>query len=134
MRWQLDAHDVAPATCTLQVDCAWLFASSIFPFPLSLSGCTTLSAVVLQVGFTTLAVELGVYVRGTRKAPLVNQTMVMLRHRCQLPGIKPMRQGNLGLTTQRAAGFAAPCIVAMYRSLFQLRLDNQTRNAFALPV
>ena len=71
MRWQLDAHDVAPATCTLQVDCAWLFASSIFPFPLSLSlsGCTTLSAVVLQVGFTTLAVELGVYVRRTRKAP-----------------------------------------------------------------
>ena len=36
MRWQLDAHEVAPATCTLQVDCAWLFASSIFPFPLSL--------------------------------------------------------------------------------------------------
>ena len=37
MRWQLDAHEVEPATCALQVDCAWLFASSIFPFPLSLS-------------------------------------------------------------------------------------------------
>lgn len=55
------------------------------------------------------------------RPPLVDQTMVMLQHRCQLPGIKPMRQGNLGLTTQRAAGFAAPCIVAMYRSFFSAK-------------
>lgn len=139
MRWQLDAHEVEPATCALQVDCAWLFASSIFPFPLSLSlslsGCTTLSAVVLQVGFTTLAVELGVYVRGTRKAPPGRSDDGDATAPLPAPWNKAYAAGELGFDHAESSWLRR----ALHRGnvskfFFQLRLDNQTCNAFALPV
>ena len=82
-----------------------------------------------------MAVELGVYVRGTRKAPPGRSDDGDATAPLPAPWNKAYAAGELGFDHAESSWLRR----ALHRGnvskfFFQLRLDNQTCNAFALPV